>query len=645
MGKVVGIDLGTTNSVISVMEGGNPTVIVNAEGARLTPSVIGFSKSGERLVGQLARRQAVMNPENTVYSIKRFMGRRFDEVEEERTRVPYHVKSGPNYGIKLDVPSTGQDHSPEEISAMLLQKMKMDAEKFLGESVTKAVITVPAYFNDSQRQATKDAGRIAGLEVLRIINEPTAAALAYGLDKKKNETILVWDLGGGTFDVSILEVGEGVFEVKSTAGDTHLGGDDYDQRLVEYIADEFKRDQGIDLRKDRQALQRLIEAAEKAKIELSQVFETTISLPFITADQTGPKHLETKITRAKFEELTSDLTERCARPFKQALNDAKLSMGDIDEVILVGGATRMPVIQELVKKLTGKEPHRGVNPDEVVAIGAAIQAGVLAGEVKDVVLLDVTPLSLGIETLGGVATKLIERNTTIPTRKSQIFTTAEDGQTSVEIHVLQGEREFARDNRTLGRFTLQGIPPAPRGIPQIEVSFDIDANGIVNVAAKDLGTGKEQRITITASTQLSDDEVENLVREAERAAEDDKKRREEVELKNSADSLVYATEKTLRDQGDKIPAETRSKVEAELEKLKKAIADNDMDAVKRFMDDVREATYKASEELYKAAQAASGAGQGGAQPGADSEAGGTDSAKGDDDDVIDADFRTVEEDE
>lgn len=624
---------------------GNPTVIVNAEGARLTPSVIGFSKSGERLVGQLARRQAVMNPENTVYSIKRFMGRRFDEVEEERTRVPYHVKSGPNYGIKIDVPSTGQDHSPEEISAMLLQKMKMDAEKFLGESVTKAVITVPAYFNDSQRQATKDAGRIAGLEVLRIINEPTAAALAYGLDKKKNETILVWDLGGGTFDVSILEVGEGVFEVKSTAGDTHLGGDDYDQRLVEYIADEFKRDQGIDLRKDRQALQRLIEGAEKAKIELSQVFETTISLPFITADQTGPKHLETKITRAKFEELTSDLTERCARPFKQALNDAKLSMGDIDEVILVGGATRMPVIQELVKKLTGKEPHRGVNPDEVVAIGAAIQAGVLAGEVKDVVLLDVTPLSLGIETLGGVATKLIERNTTIPTRKSQIFTTAEDGQTSVEIHVLQGEREFARDNRTLGRFTLQGIPPAPRGIPQIEVSFDIDANGIVNVAAKDLGTGKEQRITITASTQLSDDEVENLVREAERAAEDDKKRREEVELKNSADSLVYATEKTLRDQGDKIPAETRSKVEAELEKLKKAIADNDMDAVKRFMDDVREATYKASEELYKAAQAASGAGQGGAQPGADSESGGTDSARGDDDDVIDADFRTVEEDE
>ena len=648
MGKVVGIDLGTTNSVIAVMEGGNPTVIVNSEGARLTPSVIGFSKSGERLVGQLARRQAVMNPENTVYSIKRFMGRRFDEVEEERNRVPYHVKASSNYGIKIDVPATGRDYSPEEISAMLLQKLKTDAEKFLGEPITKAVITVPAYFNDSQRQATKDAGRIAGLEVLRIINEPTAAALAYGLDKKKNETILVWDLGGGTFDVSILEVGEGVFEVKSTAGDTHLGGDDYDQRLVEYIADEFQRDQGIDLRKDRQALQRLIEAAEKAKIELSQVYETNISLPFITADQTGPKHLETKITRAKFEELTSDLTERCTRPFKQALSDAKLSLDDIDEVILVGGATRMPVIQELVKRLTGKEPHRGVNPDEVVAVGAAIQAGVLAGEVKDVVLLDVTPLSLGIETLGGVSTKLIERNTTIPTRKSQIFTTAEDGQTSVEIHVLQGEREFARDNRTLGRFTLQGIPPAPRGVPQIEVSFDIDANGIVNVAAKDLGTGKEQRITITASTQLSKDEVENLVREAERAAAEDKKRREEVELKNSADSLVYVTEKTLREMGDKVPAETRSKVEAELEELKKAIADDDMESVKRFMDQVREASYKMSEEIYKAAQEASGGqseGDYGFDSGDTTGAGGFDSANSDDDDVIDADFRTVDGDD
>jgi len=649
MGKVVGIDLGTTNSVIAVMEAGNPEVIVNAEGSRLTPSVVGFTKSGERLVGQLARRQAVLNPENTVSSIKRFMGRRYDEVEAERGRAPYKVKSGDNYGVRMDVPATGRDYSPEEISAMVLQKMKTDAEKFLGETITKAVITVPAYFNDSQRQATKDAGRIAGLEVLRIINEPTAAALAYGLDKKSNETILVWDLGGGTFDVSILEVGEGVFEVKSTAGDTHLGGDDYDQRIVEYIADQFKRDQGIDLRRDRQALQRLIEAAEKAKIELSSVFETNISLPFITADQSGPKHLEMKITRAKFEELTDDLTERCTVPFKQAINDAKLSVNQIDEVILVGGATRMPVIQELVKKLTGKEPNRGVNPDEVVAVGAAIQAGVLAGEVKDVVLLDVTPLSLGIETLGGVSTKLIDRNTTIPTRKSQIFTTAEDGQTSVEIHVLQGERDFARDNRTLGRFMLQGIPPAPRGIPQIEVSFDIDANGIVNVAAKDLGTGKEQRITITASTQLSKDEVDKLVRDAERSSAEDKKRREEVELKNTADSMVYSTEKTLREMGDKIPADTKSKIEAELERLKKAIADNDIDSIKRFMEDVRQASYKMSEELYKQAQAAGAAGAGGAggagqQPGAEGGPSAGDAGRHSaDDDVIDADFRPMDD--
>lgn len=647
MGKVVGIDLGTTNSVIAVMEAGNPEVIVNAEGSRLTPSVVGFTKSGERLVGQLARRQAVLNPENTVSSIKRFMGRRYDEVEAERGRAPYKVKSGDNYGVRMDVPATGRDYSPEEISAMVLQKMKTDAEKYLGETITKAVITVPAYFNDSQRQATKDAGRIAGLEVLRIINEPTAAALAYGLDKKSNETILVWDLGGGTFDVSILEVGEGVFEVKSTAGDTHLGGDDYDQRIVEYIADQFKRDQGIDLRRDRQALQRLIEAAEKAKIELSSVFETNISLPFITADQSGPKHLEMKLTRAKFEELTDDLTSRCTVPFKQAVNDAKLSVSQIDEIILVGGATRMPVIQELVKKLTGKEPNRSVNPDEVVAVGAAIQAGVLAGEVKDVVLLDVTPLSLGIETLGGVSTRLIERNTTIPTRKSQIFTTAEDGQTSVEIHVLQGERDFARDNRTLGRFMLQGIPPAPRGVPQIEVSFDIDANGIVNVAAKDLGTGKEQRITITASTQLSKDEVDKLVRDAERSSAEDKKRREEVELKNTADSMVYSTEKTLREMGDKIPADTKSKIESELERLKKAIADNDIESIKRFMEDVRQASYKMSEELYKQAQAAGAAGAGGAggagqQPGAE---GGPNAGpageQGADDDVIDADFRPM----
>ncbi len=643
MGKVVGIDLGTTNSAIAVMEGGNPTVIVNAEGARLTPSVVGFSKNGERLVGQLARRQAVLNPENTVYSIKRFMGRRYDEVKEERGRVPYKVNTGPSHGVKFDIPATEKDYSPEEISAMILQKMKTDAEKFLGESVHKAVITVPAYFNDSQRQATKDAGRIAGLEVLRIINEPTAAALAYGLDKKKNETILVWDLGGGTFDVSILEVGEGVFEVKSTAGDTHLGGDDYDQRLVTHIADEFHREQGIDLRKDRQALQRLIEAAEKAKIELSQVFETNISLPFITADQTGPKHLESKITRAKFEELTADLTERCKGPFRQAIADAKLSIGEIDEVVLVGGATRMPVIQALVKNLTGKEPHRGVNPDEVVAVGAAIQAGVLSGEVKDVVLLDVTPLSLGIETLGGVSTKLIERNTTIPTRKSQVFTTAADGQTSVEIHVLQGEREFAPDNRTLGRFTLPGIPPAPRGVPQIEVTFDIDANGIVNVTAKDLGTGKEQRITITASTQLSKEEIDKLVRAAEQTAEEDKKRREEVELKNAADTLVYTTEKALKDSGDKIPQETKSQIESELERLKKAIADDDMEAVKRFMEEVKEASYKMSEELYKTAQASPDSHTAGeTDHGSAAEADKADSPGGDDGDVIDADFKTVD---
>lgn len=642
MGKVVGIDLGTTNSAIAVIEGGNPTVIVNQEGSRLTPSVVGFSKNGERLVGQLARRQAVLNPENTVYSIKRFMGRRYDEIRDERERVPYKVVSGPNNGVRFDVPATDKTYTPEEISAMVLQKLKQDAEKYLGEPVTQAVITVPAYFNDSQRQATKDAGRIAGLEVLRIVNEPTAAALAYGLDKKTNEIILVWDLGGGTFDVSILEVGDGVFEVKSTAGDTHLGGDDYDQRIVDYIASEFMREQGIDLKQDRQALQRLIEAAEKAKIELSQVVETSISLPFITADHTGPKHLEMKLTRAKFEELTADLTERCKGPFRQALADAKLSVEDIDEIVLVGGATRMPVIQNLVKSLTGKEPNRGVNPDEVVAVGAAIQGGVLAGEVKDIVLLDVTPLSLGIETLGGVFTKLIERNTTIPTRKSQVFTTAADGQTSVDIHVLQGEREFARDNRTLGRFTLHGIPPAPRGIPQIEVTFDIDANGIVNVTAKDLGTGKEQRITITATTQLSKDEVERLVKEAEQAAEEDKKRREEVELKNAADTLVYTTEKTLKEHGDKIPQDAKQKIESELERLKKAISDNDMESIKRFMDEVREASYKMSEELYKAQQASSGAGpSGGFGQDSGAESGGAGSQR-EDDTVIDAEFKDVD---
>ncbi|HEY3314517.1 MAG TPA: molecular chaperone DnaK [Bacillota bacterium] len=643
MGKVVGIDLGTTNSVIAVMEGGQPKVIINSEGSRLTPSVVGFTKTGERLVGQLARRQAAVNPENTVFSIKRFMGRRFDEVTEERRRVPYTVKAGHASEVRVAVPVAGKELTPEEISAMILTKMKEDAEKYLGEKITQAVITVPAYFNDSQRQATKDAGRIAGLEVLRIINEPTAAALAYGMEKKANETILVWDLGGGTFDVSVLEVGEGVFEVKSTSGDTHLGGDDYDERIVNYVAENFQKENGIDLRKDRQALQRLIESAEKAKIELSQVFETTISLPFITADQNGPKHLEQKITRAKFEEVTADLTERTIKPFRQAIQDAKLSESDLDEIILVGGATRMPVIQELVRKLTGKEPHRGVNPDEVVGVGAAIQAGVLAGEVKDIVLLDVTPLTLGIETLGGVMTKLIERNTTIPTRKSEIFTTAADGQTSVEIHVLQGEREFARDNRTLGRFHLAGIPPAPRGIPQIEVAFDIDANGILNVTAKDLGTQKEQKITITASTQLSKDEVNKMVDEAKKYAGEDAKRKEEVELKNRADSLIYATEKNLKDIGDRLSPTDKQAIESALNELKEAVKDGGTERIKSAQDRLQQASHKMAEELYKKTSTTgtggpggpSGAGAPGAEP--------NDKAAGPQGDVIDAEFKTKED--
>ncbi|HEY7982430.1 MAG TPA: molecular chaperone DnaK, partial [Candidatus Eremiobacteraceae bacterium] len=544
MAKVVGIDLGTTNSVVACMEGTTPTVITNAEGSRLTPSVVAFTKSGERLVGQLAKRQAITNPDRTVASIKRHMGTDFK--------------------VTID----GKNYTPQEISAMILQKLANDASTYLGEKVTQAVITVPAYFNDAQRQATKDAGRIAGLEVLRIINEPTAAALAYGLDKKGNETILVWDLGGGTFDVSVLEVGDGVFEVKSTNGDTHLGGDDYDKRIVEWLVSEFKKDQGIDLGSDRQALQRLTEAGEKAKVELSSMTQTSINLPFVTADQNGPKHMDYTLTRAKFEQLTADLTERCRKPFEQALADAKLSIGDINEVVLVGGSTRMPAVVELVKQLTGKEPHQGVNPDEVVAVGAAIQAGVLSGDVKNVVLLDVTPLSLGLETLGGVMTKLIERNTTIPTRKSQIFTTAEDGQTSVDISVFQGEREMARANKALGQFRLEGIAPAPRGIPQVEVGFDIDANGITHVSAKDLGTGKEQRITITASSNLSKDEVDRMVREAESHADDDRKQREAADIRNRADQLVYVTEKTLKEVGDKAAASDRQDVEKALENLR-----------------------------------------------------------------------------
>ncbi|MDA8206608.1 MAG: molecular chaperone DnaK [Thermaerobacter sp.] len=635
MAKVVGIDLGTTNSVIAVMEGGQPTVVLNSEGSRLTPSVVGFSKSGERLVGQLARRQAVMNPENTVFSIKRFIGRRYDEVAQERDRVPYHVIQGPNSQVRVDLPNAGENLTPEQISAMVLGKMKADAEKYLGESISQAVITVPAYFNDAQRQATKDAGKIAGLEVLRIINEPTAAALAYGLDKKKNETILVWDLGGGTFDVSVLEVGDGVFEVKSTSGDTHLGGDDYDMKLVDYIAGQFQKEYGIDLRRDRQALQRLIEAAEKAKIELSSVTETQVSLPFITADQTGPKHLEQKVTRAKFEELTQDLTERCVSPFKQAIADAKLTESQIHEVILVGGSTRMPVIQELVKRLTGKEPHRGVNPDEVVAIGVAIQGGVLAGEVKDVILLDVTPLSLGIETLGGVFNKLIERNTTIPTRKSQVYTTAADNQTSVEIHVLQGERPMAQDNRTLARFSLADIPPAPRGIPQIEVTFDIDANGIVNVSAKDLGTGKEQRITVTASTQLSKEEVERMVKEAQEKAAEDERRREMAEARNRAESLVYATEKSLQDLGDKVSAEDRSAAESAIAQVRQVMNGDDKGALDSALQTLEASAHKLAQQVYQSQANTDGGGDNPPPPGGDT-------GGGDQGDVIDADFRPSE---
>jgi len=634
MSKVIGIDLGTTNSVVATLEGGEPTVIANAEGGRTTPSVVAFGKDGERLVGQVAKRQAVTNPENTIYSIKRFMGRKFSEVSEEAKMVPYKVVQAGNGDARVEV--RGKQYSPPEISAMILQKLKQAADDYLGEKVTRAVITVPAYFNDSQRQATKDAGKIAGLEVLRIVNEPTAAALAYGLDKKKDETIAVYDFGGGTFDISVLEVGEGVVEVKATNGDTHLGGDNLDQRVIDWIVAEFKKDQGIDLSKDKMALQRLKEAAEKAKQELSTTMETEINLPFVTADASGPKHLALKLTRSKLEQLVGDLLERSMGPVQQCLKDAGVEPKDIDEVVLVGGMTRMPKIQQLVKDFFGKEPHKGVNPDEVVAVGAAIQGGILAGDVKDVLLLDVTPLSLGVETLGGVSTRLIERNTTIPTKKTEVFSTAADSQPSVEIHVLQGEREMARDNRTLGKFHLNGIPPAPRGVPQIEVTFDIDANGILNVSAKDMATGKTQAITITSSSGLGKDEVDRMVKEAQSHSDEDKKRRETVDLRNQADNLAYNVEKLLKENRDKLADEDARPIEEAVAEARKAAEGEDAAALKAAVEKLTSLSHNLAETLYKktgAAPGGPGAGPAGGPPPSGSAGDG-----GRPDDVVDAEY-------